>query len=159
MCHQPVPAVAAVMADMHRAERGSGPLNYVMHLVLKALLLIVPLALLVAGCSGSDAGLIATTPATPSSPAPTVGGNSRWIQERLDAVASLYDISADGRQVLAGLDVRQMRGQPGYFGSRGFRSWTGVGEAKPAQVIHELGHAYWGAFPITGFPELTWDVP
>ena len=136
-------------------------MNYVMHLVLKTLLLIVPLALLVAGCSGSDAGLTATTPATPtpSSPAPTVGENSRWVQERLDAVATLYDISADGRQVLAGLDVRQMRGQPGYFGSRGFRSWTGVGEAKPAQVIHELGHAYWGAFPITGFPELTWDVP
>ena len=57
------------------------------------------------------------------------------------------------------LDVRQMRGEPGFFGSYGFHSWAGVGEARPVPVIHELSHSYWGAFPIEGHPELSWKIP
>ena len=52
-----------------------------------------------------------------------------------------------------------MRGEPGFFGSYGFKSWAGVGEAKPQGVMHEIGHSYWGAFPITGIPDLTWETP
>ena len=75
------------------------------------------------------------------------------------AVADLFDLSQEGRDLLRRLDVRQMRGQPGFFGSYGFSSWTGVGEAKPGPVMHELSHAYWGAYPVSGHPELTWDIP
>ncbi|MDA1347327.1 MAG: hypothetical protein O3A47_00415 [Chloroflexi bacterium] len=82
-----------------------------------------------------------------------------WVADRLRAVAELYDISAEGRDLLVRLDVRQIRGEPGFFGSYGYDSWTGVGEAKPATIMHELGHAYWGAFPIAGVPELTWETP
>ncbi len=51
-----------------------------------------------------------------------------------------------------------MRGEPGFFGSYGFKKWTGVGEARPIGVMHELGHAYWGGFPVEGFPRLEWEV-
>ena len=50
-----------------------------------------------------------------------------------------------------------MEGEPGYFGSYGFSEWAGVGEASPIGVIHELGHSYWGGFPVTGRPDLSWD--
>ena len=76
----------------------------------------------------------------------------------MQAVVGLYNISDEGREVLLRLDVRQMRGQPGFFGSYGYSSWTGVGEAKPSTIMHELGHAYWGAFPVTGLGELSWEV-
>ena len=54
------------------------------------------------------------------------------------------------------LDIRQMRGEPGYFGSYGYNSWAGLGEAKPIPTIHELGHSYWGAFPVIGQSDLDW---
>ena len=100
------------------------------------------------------------TPTFAADAAPTVGPSTTetWVADRLQAVAELYDISAEGRDLLARLDVRQMRGEPGFFGSYGYKSWTGVGEAKPATIMHELGHAYWGAFPITGLPDLSWDM-
>ena len=81
------------------------------------------------------------------------------MEQRVLAVASLYHITEEGREALLGLDVRQMRGEPGFFGSYGYKDWTGLGEAKPIQVIHELNHAYWGAFPIPGSPQLSWDTP
>ena len=81
-----------------------------------------------------------------------------WVRDRVQAVVGLYNISDEGREVLLRLDVRQMRGQPGFFGSYGYSSWTGVGEAKPSTIMHELGHAYWGAFPVTGLGELSWEV-
>ena len=81
-----------------------------------------------------------------------------WVEERLRAVATLFSIRPEGLDMLLDLDVRQMKGQPGYFGSYGYRGWTGIGQAKPAPVMHELGHAYWGAFPVTGFPDLSWEV-
>ena len=77
--------------------------------------------------------------------------------DRIQAVVSLFDITQEGEEALARLDFRWMKEQPGFFGSFGYKSWTGVGEAKPKGVIHELGHAYWGLFPITGLPPLSWD--
>ena len=77
----------------------------------------------------------------------------------MSAVQSLYDITGEGREALQKLDVRWMRDQPGYFGSFGYKGWTGVGEARPIGVIHELSHAYWGLFPVTGLPQLSWDAP
>ncbi len=72
---------------------------------------------------------------------------------------SLYDITREGSEALHRLDVRWMRDEPGFFGSFGYKGWAGVGEARPTGVIHELGHSYWGLFPVTGFPELAWDAP
>ena len=97
-----------------------------------------------------------TPKGTEGSPSST---ESSWVQDRIDAVASFYHVTPEGLEVLRSLDVRQMVGQPGFFGSFGFYSWTGIGEAKPIQVIHELSHSYWGAFPIAGLPELSWRTP
>ena len=82
-----------------------------------------------------------------------------WVRDRMSAALSLYDIAPEGGGALRSLDVRWMRDQPGFFGSHGYKSWTGVGEAKPIGVIHELSHSYWGLFPVTGFPALSWDAP
>ena len=92
-------------------------------------------------------------------PLPTLNPrNSGWVEERLDAVIRLYQITDAGVALVRSLDVRQMRGEPGYFGSFGFKKWAGVGEAMPIGVIHELGHSYWGGFPVEGFAELSWDI-
>ena len=93
----------------------------------------------------------------PDAPAPPP--EAAAVAERILAVADLYGISTEGLNLLLRLDVRQMLEQPGFFGSYGYKGWTGVGEAKPAPIMHELGHAYWGAFPVTGRPELTWETP
>ncbi len=118
------------------------------------------LLLVAAGCASRDTG--PATPTATSSSAlgltPPATDTEEWVRQRLEAVSDLYRVTPGGRLVLAALDVRQMRGQPGYFGSFGFDSWTGLGEAKPTQTIHELGHAYWGAFPVTGHPDLSWDA-
>ena len=84
-------------------------------------------------------------------------GNSAWARERIDAVLSLYFFTPAGGALLRSLDLRQMRGEPGFFGSYGFDSWAGVGEAKPIPVMHELAHSYWGAFPVSGRPKLSWQ--
>ncbi len=81
-----------------------------------------------------------------------------WVQARLDAYFTLFNITPEGRDVIASLDVRQMEGQPAWYGSTGYRGFTGVGQARPDVVAHELGHAYWGAFPVTGHPELSWEA-
>lgn len=99
------------------------------------------------------------TPAgPPASPTPNPG-NSSWVLERVDALINLYDFTDSGAALLRSLDLRQMRGEPGFFGSFGFYKWAGVGEARPIGVMHEVGHSYWGGFPIQGFPELSWKVP
>ena len=97
-----------------------------------------------------------STPGPTPTPNPT---NADWVQERVDAVIALYALTDAGTALLRSLDLRQMRGDPGFFGSFGFREWAGVGEAKPIGVIHELGHSYWGGFPIEGSPNLSWDIP
>ena len=83
--------------------------------------------------------------------------NSPWAKERLDAIVALYRPTPAGEALLRSLDLRHMRAEPGFFGSYGFGLWAGVGEAKPIGVMHELGHSYWGGFPIIGRPELGWE--
>ena len=84
--------------------------------------------------------------------------NSFWVQQRLNAVITLYDLTDAGSVLIRSLDLRQMEGDPGFFGSYGFIEWAGVGEAKPIGVIHELSHSYWGGFPIAGLPQLSWNI-
>ena len=74
-------------------------------------------------------------------------------------MVGLYGLSEEGAALVGSLDLRQTRGDPGFFGSYGFNSWAGVGEAKPIGVMHELGHSYWGGFPVEGSPELSWERP
>ena len=115
---------------------------------------------------GSDTAV--SPPSTPTlqsstlakaAPLPTPNPqNSPWIHQRLDAVINLYNLTGSGTALIQSLDLRQMRGDPGFFGSYGFKKWAGVGEAKPIGVIHEIGHSYWGGFPVQGFPELSWEV-
>ncbi len=83
--------------------------------------------------------------------------NTQWVRERLDAIIALYRPTPAGEALLHSLEVRQMKGEPGFFGSYGFQSWAGIGEAKPIPTMHELGHSYWGAFPIIGNSELGWQ--
>ena len=70
---------------------------------------------------------------------------------------ALYRPTPAGESLLRSLDLRHMRAEPGFFGSYGFGLWAGVGEAKPIGVMHELGHSYWGGFPVIGRPELSWE--
>jgi hypothetical protein len=103
---------------------------------------------------------IETLSATKSLPTPTPNpDNSTWIQQRLGAVITLYNLTGNGTALIQSLDLRQMRGDPGFFGSYGFKKWAGVGEAKPTGVIHEISHSYWGGFPVQGFDELSWEIP
>ena len=92
-----------------------------------------------------------------ASGASDAGPQTPWVQDRVRAVAEIYNIAPAGRAWIQGYDLRQMVGQPGWFGSYGNDSWAGVGEAKPSSVLHELGHSYWGAFPVTGNPDLRWS--
>ena len=99
-------------------------------------------------------------PAVTGAVLPTPNPNtSEWVNERLDAVVALYQPTKAGEALLRSLDLRQMEGEPGFFGSYGFSKWAGVGEAKPIGVIHELSHSYWGGFPVDGRPDLSWDDP
>ena len=103
---------------------------------------------------------IPTPTPTPSRPTPTPNpDNSPWVQQRLGAVITLYNLTGSGAALIRSLDLRQMRGDPGFFGSYGFKKWAGVGEAKPIGVIHEISHSYWGGYPVQGFPELAWETP
>ena len=95
---------------------------------------------------------------TPAFPPPTPHLYiSAWARERLDAVIALYSPTPAGEALLRSLDLRQMKGEPGFFGSYGFDEWAGVGEAKPVPTMHELMHSYWGGFPVIGRPELGWQ--
>ena len=132
------------------------------------LALALPAALLAAvGCTGdatpeatdvvaeSDAGVVAEAEAA-DVVAETEMAQSDWAQARVEAIRSIYDLTPEGERFLAEHDLRRMWGEPGWFGSFGYHGWTGVGESRLGPVMHELGHAYWGAFPVTGRPDLTW---
>lgn len=97
-------------------------------------------------------------PASLPSPTPNPS-NSSWVRQRLQAIVSLYNVTDAGAALIESLDVRQTRGDPGFFGSYGFKAWAGVGEAKPIGVVHEISHSYWGGFPVDGLPQLSWDRP
>ena len=111
-----------------------------------------------------SAGSLSSTPwptaplPAPPFPHPTPHpGNSAWVRERLDALATLYRPTPAGVALLRSLDVRQMKGEPGFFGSYGFGGWAGIGEAKSVPAMHELMHSYWGGFPVIGRAELGWE--
>ncbi len=82
-----------------------------------------------------------------------------WVQARLEAIKAVYGLTPEGERFLDDHDLRWMRVEPGWFGSFGYGGWTGVGESRLGPIMHELGHAYWGAFGVTGRPDLTWDDP
>ena len=117
---------------------------------------ILPLILLAASLLALSCG--GNTSAT-SGPAIPGAGQSPWVQDRIAALNAIYGFTPQGQRFLEELDLRQMTGQPGWFGSFGYQGWTGVGEAKPASITHELGHAYWGAFAVSGRPDLNWNIP
>ena len=114
--------------------------------------------------------LLSNTPTSSPAPSPTPGqsntplplptphpDNTDWVNDRLDALVELYRPTPEGGALLRSLDLRQMMGEPGFFGSYGFGKWAGVGEARPIGIMHELGHSYWGGFPVLGRPDLAWE--
>ena len=108
------------------------------------------------------ATVLLTTDSVPvAAPSPAPGNPSlsqeeMWVRDRVQAVVSLYNISPAGQEWLESYDLRQMVGRPGWFGSLGYDQWAGVGQAVPNSVLHEVSHSYYGAFPVSGHPELTW---
>ena len=98
-------------------------------------------------------------PAQTSTPGPTPPGpaQSQWARDRIATFSTLYRITPAGQDKLRQVRVAQIKGRPGWFSSEGYRGDTGLGEAQPSYVAHELGHAYWGLFPVTGLPGLAWD--
>ena len=103
-----------------------------------------------------------TTPATSDVPAlseaPEEGlSRTPWVRERIKSLTELYNIAPEGLKWLQGYDLRQMVGRPGWFGSLGNDRWAGVGQAIPNSVLHEVSHSYYGAFEVTGRPDLSWD--
>lgn len=114
------------------------------------LLSVLALVVVLGGCGGQP---------TSESVVPSAEEQRQWVYKRVEAVAGLYSVTLEGREMLHSLDVRQMVGEPLFFGSQGYGGWTGVGQAFPMSVMHELGHAYWGAFPVSGRPDLSWEQP
>ena len=82
---------------------------------------------------------------------------SQWVRDRLATVKQIFGFTQAGEEWIDGYDLRQMVEQPAWFGSHGYGSWAGAGEAVPRSVLHELGHSYWGAFAVDGRPGLSWD--
>jgi hypothetical protein len=108
------------------------------------------------GQNGTSTPLATPTDRTPAPPPTRNPDTTNWVEARLDAVVDLYQPTRAGVALLRSLDLRQMEGEPGFFGSYGFAEWAGVGEASPIGVIHELSHSYWGGFPVDGRPDLSW---
>ena len=90
---------------------------------------------------------------------PSPGQEDMWVRDRVDAIVALFNVSPAGREWLEGYDLRQMVGQPGWFGSFGYDGWAGVGQAIPQTILHEISHSYYGAFPVSGHPGLSWKRP
>ena len=101
------------------------------------------------GCAGES---------TPDAAA-TEQGRPDWLQARIEAIEAIYNLTPEGERFLEEHDLRWMRGEPGWFGSFGYDGWTGVGESRLGPIMHELGHAYWGAFGVSGLPDLSWAEP
>lgn len=86
-----------------------------------------------------------------------LGGHiqSPWAQARVAAAEKIWGLSPSAVAWLGSYDLRHMQGRPAWFGSNGYDSWAGVGQAVPRIVMHEVSHSYWGAFPVAGRPDLT----
>ena len=135
-------------------------------------LVLVLAALLLASCSSEATPTVSSpqqqTPTPTNEPEPAAtqedpgtpgpGSQSPWIRDRIRTIEGLYGFTEAGQQWLEQYDLRQMVGQPGWFGSFGYQSWAGVGQAIPVSVLHELSHSYYGAFPVTGRPDLSWEA-
>lgn len=119
---------------------------------LRLTLVLLAVFLLHLACSGSASQ-------TSNSAISEEPRQSPWIQDRIAALQAVYNFTPLGQRFLEEHDLRQMKGQPGWFGSFGYSEWTGVGEARLGSVLHELGHAYWGAFDVSGRPDLSWTRP
>ena len=120
---------------------------------------LIPLALsavvLTSACHKNSAP---EAPEPDTTPAPLdAQAQNAWVKQRIQALVTMYNISPAGRAWLEGYDLRQIVGRPGWFGSFGNEGWAGVGQAIPSSVLHEVSHSYYGAFPITGFDELSWQ--
>ena len=128
------------------------------HISLSWLLLA---ALLVAACTSRSAPTPVVTPPTTTQEHVSLGDSPQtpWVRDRVLAIEGLYRFTEAGQAWLDGYDLRQMTGQPGWFGSLGYQHWAGVGQAIPDRVLHELSHSYYGAFIITGRSELSWETP
>ena len=99
-----------------------------------------------------------TAPTSPYSEPPAEGiSRNAWTQDRIAATRAIWGFTAAGSEWMDGYDFRQMFGRPAWYGSHGAAGWAGAGEANPRIVLHELGHSWWGAFPVEGRPDLTWD--
>ncbi len=117
----------------------------------RVVLLALGLTLVAASCGGSlRSGRDGQPPLAP---------RDDWARERVEAVLSLYNLTPQGEAVVRAMRVHHVLGRPGWFGSRGFEHWIGVGQARPASIVHEISHSIWGPFPVIGRPELSWAVP
>ena len=118
--------------------------------------LVLLLGVIAIGCSNRPEPTPIPTPieAALDEPNPAL-----WIGERIDAIVELYHVSGAGQAWLRGYDLRQMVGMPGWFGSTGYDGWAGIGQAIPSSVLHEVSHSYFGAFPVSGEPGLSWVRP
>lgn len=83
---------------------------------------------------------------------------SQWVKDRLTAMKQIFGFTEAGEVWIDGYDLRQMVEQPAWFGSFGYNSWAGAGEAVPRSVLHEISHSYWGAFTVAGRADLSWDT-
>lgn len=108
-----------------------------------------------AGAFLAPAAAPASSPAVSTSVRTTDRPHSPWVRDRIAAVEQIWNIAPAGQAWLDTYDLRQMQGKPAWFGSNGYDSWAGVGQAVPRIAIHELSHSYWGAFPVAGRPDLT----
>ena len=135
---------------------------------VSAVALVVIVAMAAAGCSSSDPQVpVSSSPdfvITDHNPENATSdfepdsdpliSEQDWVSGRLDALQGIWGFTADGIDWQNSYDYRQMRGQPAWFGSTGSKGWAGAGQAVPRSVMHELGHSYWGAFPVEGQPDL-----
>ena len=117
----------------------------------RVVLLALGLALLAASCGGSLR--------TGRDGQPPLAPRDDWARERVEAVLGLYNFTPEGEAAVRAMRVHHVLGRPGWFGSRGFEQWLGVGQARPASIVHEISHSIWELFAVVGRPELAWAVP
>lgn len=117
---------------------------------------------IVATGAGSGTGAAVPISEFPASRQPWPEGQpvvqSQWVKDRLAAMKQIFAFTPAGEEWIDGYDLRQMVEQPAWFGSFGYGSWAGAGEAVPRSVLHEINHSYWGAFSIDDAPDLSWDT-